>query len=53
MGIVGYTAGFVTSILDAEEHELERRAAARLEANVLRILEHLDIDPVTDHDLDG
>lgn len=53
VGIVGYTAGFMTSILDSEEHELERRAAARLEANVLRILEHLDIDPVTDQDLDG
>lgn len=51
VGIVGYTAGFMTSILDAEEHERERRAADRLEANVLRILEHLDIDPVSDDDL--
>lgn len=51
VGVVGYTAGFMSSILDAEEHEREQAAQARLEANMLRIMDHLNIAPISDDEL--
>jgi len=43
VGVVGYVAGFMTSILDADDDEEDRAALDRLEANVQRIMEHLEI----------
>ncbi|MFT4976449.1 MAG: voltage-gated potassium channel [Myxococcota bacterium] len=46
VGVVGYIAGFMGSLLDAEEHEREQAGIVRLEANILRLMEHLDIEPI-------
>ncbi|MEL6346960.1 MAG: ion channel [Myxococcota bacterium] len=52
VGVVGYIAGFMGSWLDADEEEAQRRENARLHANILRIMEHLELDPVRDDEID-
>jgi len=45
VGVVGYIAGFMASVLDVDEEEARMASLERIEENMLRIMEHLELEP--------